>query len=258
MKALAALALVFVSSYCLAQTELAGMTYGGCNVYHPLVSKITRGTWTGACGTGSAEGFGRFTYYFADNIAHSDYMEYKDGKPVNAYVLASDPVKGNRLLKTNADYSTTVLKDCGAKPDPACASIINGAYESKNEWFLDNQKIKGSYSGPKNYPGITRVFTSSGGISPPPAAFVIGAEGIKVTCDTPSLTNLLAAAQQRFKLSSSEPCEKQRETGRYNYYYLTSLELSCPVGIASVENEKANCHTRLNNAIAAAKKACGN
>ncbi len=146
--------------------------------------------------------------------------------------------------------------DCGTKPDPACAVIVSGAYETKNEWFWDNQKIKGSYSGPRSFVDAKKSSKSSGGISPPAAKFLIGSEGIKVPCTTQSLTDLLAGARKRFDLNSSNPCDQQLELGRFNYYYMTSLELSCPSTDKNVANEKANCHTRINNAINAAKKAC--
>ncbi|MBS1968714.1 MAG: hypothetical protein JSU04_00310 [Bdellovibrionales bacterium] len=256
MKAFAALALIFISSYSFAQNSLEGHSYGGCVVYHPLGHKITRGSWVGDCGTGSAQGYGWFTYYFADNSAHSDYMEYKDGKPVNPYVFNSDPVNGNRILKTHSDFSRTVVKDCGQKPETACAAIVMSAYEELGDWGRINQKIKGSYNGPQTFPGIKRNFTSSGGITPPNANFLIGSEGTKVSCDTKTLTDIINAGSKRFKINSSDPCEQQIEIGRSNYNYLTTLELSCPASNVSFRIARNNCHTKINNAVAAAKKAC--
>lgn len=256
MKAFAALALIFISSYSFAQNSLEGHSYGGCVVYHPLGHKIVRGSWVGDCGTGSAQGYGWFTYYFADNSAHSDYIDYRDGKPVNPYAFSSDATNGNRILKTHSDFSRTVVKDCGTKPETACAAIVMSAYEELGAWGRNNQNIKGSYSGPQTFPGIKRTFFSSGKITPASAKFLIGSEGTKVSCDTKTMADILTAGKTNYKINSADPCEKQIEIGRYNYNYLTTIELSCPASSVSVRIARNNSHTEINNAVAEAIRVC--
>lgn len=259
MKALALLGLLFVSSLGFAQVikvELPSAEYGGCRVYHTMVLEAKKGSWTGDCGTGLAEGYGRFTFYYADGSAVSTYYQYKYGKQVNPYSLYSDAKIGNRLMKTNPDGSTVVLSSCGVKPDLQCAAIVNGAYLTKNEWYLDNQKIKGSYSGPQKYPNIVVDRRTSGGPTPAAAEFLKPALGVKVACKSPYLENALKQVKN-YDLKETRPCYKEKELAKYYYYYLTTLDLSCPTGTyQEIDEGKVHYRTLVNNAVGAAKRAC--
>lgn len=259
MKALALLGLLFVSSLGFAQVikaELPSGEFGGCKLYHNVIPIISRGTWTGDCGTGLAEGYGRFTFYYADGSAASVYYQYKYGKQVNPYSLYSDTKVGNILQKTSPDGSIVALQNCGVKLDVQCAAIVNGAYETKNEWYLGNQKIKGSYSGPQKYPNIVVDRRTSGGPTPAAAEFLKPALGVKVACKNPDLDNAIKQAKA-YNLKEERSCYKEKELGKYYYHYLTTLDLSCPTGVNSeIDEAKVITRGRVNNAVAAAKRAC--
>lgn len=260
MKALALLGLVFFSYVSLAQAqpEMKYSEYTGCKVYHRLNDQIVAGTWYGDCGSGFAEGYGIFLFNLKDKATRLNFMRYKNGRPVSSYAFGSDGIYGNRLIKTNADLSIAVLKDCGSSPDPECAALINFVFPDFSEMIATSQKVKGSYSGPKNYPGVTPDFTTSGGYTPAPAEFLKGSVGVKVACENWDEIKAALANPNIYNKNETRPCYKEKEFTKYNYFYLTTLDLSCPTGgNKKFDRWKYVIHADLISWLNAAKKACG-
>lgn len=233
MKALALFGLLFVSGlgFAHAQPELTSGIYGACEIYHRLQPSINTAAWLGDCGPGLAEGYGEYVFVFKDKVLRSNYMRYKNGRPATSYSFSSDPIYGNRLLQTNADLSITVLKDCGNEPIRECAAIVNFAYDRSDKRFWKNQEVKGSYSGPRGYPEIDFDRTTSGGITPLPAKFLGASVGPKVLCTDEALKESVKNPNI-YNPTEARPCDKEKEFTKYSYYYLTTLEQSCPSGMS--------------------------
>lgn len=261
MKALALLGLVFFSYVSLAQAQDSFKFRYECKLSHRFDSRISHGVWVGDCGRGSAEGYGRFSYYLKDNepkMARETFRKYKDGQPANPYFIESDDKNGNQLFKVNSDGSLKRLDNCGKVPDSSCAAIVNYTFSRTYLTYLvTRQNIKGSYPGPRNYPGVTPNLVTSGGPTPALAAFMVGYVGKKVECNFEAI-NAVSKTLLDKSTNETDPCERARASGRHIYFVLTTMDLSCPTGKTTLaEDAKDQFHIYAQKAVTSVQNACG-